>query len=375
MFYLITGGSGSGKSAFAEDMVCRLHREEGRRQRKTSLLYIATMIPYGDETRQKILRHQRMRADKGFVTVECYTGLKFLNGIFQKHMDDSLKHDRSDKFEGNSILLECMSNLVANELYEPAGAGENTVKAVLEGVGFLLSKCSSLVIVTNDIFEEPAPDSVEMRRYRKTLGEINLKLAQMADVVTEVVYGVPMEYKNSRKRGPEKMPLDSRGRKAGINHMEEENNLKYPKKDVGGIKLVTGGACQGKSLYARREFGGSGSGKSIDKKSGFIWIDGETCGFEEIYTCNGIFHFELLIRRMLKGGTELSGFAREIARRNQDIVIVSSEIGCGLVPMGTFERQYRETAGRVLTEIAGLACRVDRVVCGIGTVLKGGEEE
>ena len=52
MFYLITGGSGSGKSAFAEDMVCRLHREEGRRQRKTSLLYIATMIPYGDETRQ-----------------------------------------------------------------------------------------------------------------------------------------------------------------------------------------------------------------------------------------------------------------------------------------------------------------------------------
>lgn len=68
MLTLVTGGSGSGKSAFAEDRV--LSFGDARR------IYIATMHPFDEESHKRIERHQKMRAGKGFETVECYTGLK-----------------------------------------------------------------------------------------------------------------------------------------------------------------------------------------------------------------------------------------------------------------------------------------------------------
>ena len=68
MLTLVTGGSGSGKSAFAEDRVLSF----GDAQR----IYIATMHPFDEESHKRIERHQKMRAGKGFETVECYTGLK-----------------------------------------------------------------------------------------------------------------------------------------------------------------------------------------------------------------------------------------------------------------------------------------------------------
>ena len=52
MFHLITGGSGSGKSEYAESEVERLaHLTESEEK-----YYIATMFPYGEETLQKIRR-------------------------------------------------------------------------------------------------------------------------------------------------------------------------------------------------------------------------------------------------------------------------------------------------------------------------------
>ena len=71
MFYVVTGGSGSGKSAFAEDLICRNYHVPGSDHPAGSLLYIATMVPYGEETRSKIRRHRDMRMNKGFSTIEC----------------------------------------------------------------------------------------------------------------------------------------------------------------------------------------------------------------------------------------------------------------------------------------------------------------
>ena len=108
MLHLITGGSGSGKSAYAEKQV--LAAGEGRR------IYIATMIPYGEEGRQRVERHRKLRQEKQFETLECYTGLA-----------------QADVPPGAVVLLECLSNLVANEVFEPNGARENTVSAVVSG--------------------------------------------------------------------------------------------------------------------------------------------------------------------------------------------------------------------------------------------------
>ena len=105
MMILVTGGSGSGKSSFAED--CIVSFGNARR------IYIATMYPFDEESKKRVKRHQAMRQGKGFDTLECYTGLV-----------------RAAIPEGSTVLLECMSNLVANEMFQENGAHENTVEAV-----------------------------------------------------------------------------------------------------------------------------------------------------------------------------------------------------------------------------------------------------
>ena len=177
MMILVTGGSGSGKSAFAEDCVVSCG--------ETERIYIATMYPFDEESRRRVQRHQKMRQGKGFETVECYTGLH-----------------KVQVPENSTVLLECMSNLVANEMFQESGAGENTVNAVMEGIRNLREQTGDLVIVTNEIFSEAARYEGETETYQRYLGEINQKLAVLSDQVVEVVYGIPVYHKQ------ELAPLD-----------------------------------------------------------------------------------------------------------------------------------------------------------------------
>jgi adenosylcobinamide kinase/adenosylcobinamide-phosphate guanylyltransferase len=170
MLILVTGGSGSGKSAFAEDKVLSF----GTAQR----IYIATMHPFDNESYKRIDRHREMRAGKGFETIECYTGLK----------DVVLP-------EGCVVLLECMSNLVANEMFEEQGAHEETVQTIMAGIENLLRQAAHVVIVTNEIFSDAPAFEREMNTYLKYLGRINQEIAKKADEVTEVVYGIPVYHK------------------------------------------------------------------------------------------------------------------------------------------------------------------------------------
>ena len=171
MLILVTGGSGSGKSAFAEDRVLSL----GEAKR----IYIATMHPFDQESFKRIERHRKMRAGKGFDTIECYTGLKDV------------------QISGDSVvLLECMSNLTANEMFEPEGAGDNTVEEVQAGVDALRERCAHLVIVTNDIFSDGITYDEVTALYQERLGEINRRIAAEADQAAEVICGIPLQLKN-----------------------------------------------------------------------------------------------------------------------------------------------------------------------------------
>lgn len=129
-------------------------------------------------------RHRKMRQGKGFETVECYTGL-----------------DKIRLPENCTVLLECMSNLVANEMFQEEGAHENTVEAVLKGVRHIREQAENLVIVTNEIFSEAADYQGETELYQEYLGQINQKIAEIADQVVEVVYGIPVYHKNKLLSG------------------------------------------------------------------------------------------------------------------------------------------------------------------------------
>ena len=173
MMILVTGGSGSGKSAFAEDQVVAFGEAER--------IYIATMFPFDEESRKRVQRHQNMRKGKGFETIECYTGL-----------------ERVRVPEGSTVLLECMSNLVANEMFQEDGAHERTVQEIQKGVKSLREQSGNLVIVTNEIFSEAVSYEGETGTYQEYLGKINQELALLADEVVEVVYGIPIYHKKKK---------------------------------------------------------------------------------------------------------------------------------------------------------------------------------
>ena len=170
MFIVVTGGSGSGKSFYAEGQITQLA--------DPARFYLATMQCYDDETRKRIDRHRKMRAGKGFVTVERPLNLKDLT---------------VPEHEGTcSVLLECMSNLAANEMFDPAGSGEDAYEALRQGIDSLLAQCDNLVVVTNEVFSDGVRYDPSTVKYIELMGRINRYMAEKADRFTEVVYGIPV---------------------------------------------------------------------------------------------------------------------------------------------------------------------------------------
>ncbi|MFT4005440.1 MAG: bifunctional adenosylcobinamide kinase/adenosylcobinamide-phosphate guanylyltransferase [Lacrimispora sp.] len=177
MVTLVIGGSGSGKSEYAEGLILDM----GERRR----IYIATMKPWDEECEKRIERHRKMRAKKQFETVECYRNLKDLNlGILK---------------ESGAVLLECMSNLVSNELFgtgetdeAPILTEEAAAEEILKGIRHIKDQAKDLVIVTNEVFSDGDSYSEETNAYRRILGEINRRAAAVADSVVEVVAGIPV---------------------------------------------------------------------------------------------------------------------------------------------------------------------------------------
>ena len=233
-------------------------------------------------------------------------------------------------------------------MYEPDGAenmGRDTAESVIKGVQMLKERCSHLVVVTNDVFRESVPDTEEMSAYKDNLGKINRVLAEMADRVTEVVYGVPVCIKSDSD-----MDAGTREQLKGIGAAEEISE----EKGRHGMKFITGGAYQGKLDYARKLYPGA------------EWADGAGCSLKELLSCGAVDHFHLFVRRWLQEGKTPQELIRAILDKNRGLVIVCDEIGCGLVPVSAFEREYREAVGRICTELVKHADEVYRVTCGIG---------
>lgn len=177
MLTIIIGGSGSGKSEYAEEFIVH-SRKEG----DNPLIYLATMQPFDREMEEKIRKHQLMRRDKNFSTLECYTGLE------QVRLENK-----------PFVLLECMSNLVANEMFSKGGAKERTLDAVLNGVERLTGCTAHLVVVTNNVFEAGSNYDPGTLEYLRILGGVNRRLCSLADQVIEVVHGIPVIMKQLRE--------------------------------------------------------------------------------------------------------------------------------------------------------------------------------
>ena len=162
MFALVIGGAASGKSAWAEEYVSK---QPGKP------IYLATMQPYGEEGLARVKKHREQRHEKGFDTLERYTDLA--------HAPVPV---------GSSVLLEDLGNLAANELYSPEGGG---TEAVLEGIEFLFRRCDNLTVVANEVFSGGQAYADDTLRYLSELARLHRILAGKADLVVELVCGLP----------------------------------------------------------------------------------------------------------------------------------------------------------------------------------------
>ncbi len=183
MITLVYGGSSSGKSEFAEGLVCATSYE--------NRYYLATMGAKDEESKERIARHRQLRAGKGFVTLE--QDVDIANTIPIITTIESGEFTTKACEEGDSIvLLECMSNLVANEMFRDGEVHSATycVKKIMSDLQLLCSKVSSIVIVSNNVFEDGILYDVGTREYLKALALVNRNISKIADEKYEVVVGI-----------------------------------------------------------------------------------------------------------------------------------------------------------------------------------------
>ena len=175
MMILVIGGSGSGKSSYAEELAVSL-AEPGKMKK----YYLATMQVCDAEGRQRVGRHRKLRSGKGFFTIEQPTEI----------------HRALEKMDGGErvALLECISNLTANEMFSEGETKSEmqVIENVIRGIELLNRQVTHFVVVSNNVFEDGIIYDATTMEYIHVIGKINQKLAALADQVVEVVVGIPV---------------------------------------------------------------------------------------------------------------------------------------------------------------------------------------
>ncbi len=124
------------------------------------------------------------------------------------------------------------------------------------------------------------------------------------------------------------------------------------------MKLIIGGYAQGKLRYVLQTY---------DTEDMQV-LDGEIPENPEEKAVVNHLH-TWIKKRMLVGGNPEAELFKMLERCPQ-CILISDEIGSGIVPLEAWEREYREQTGRILTSLAQKADSVERVFCGLAQKLK-----
>ncbi len=176
MLVLITGGAASGKSEIAETLAVAV--SGGR------LAYIATMLPQDEECGKRIGKHQKMRDGKGFATLEIPCNV----------------YGQPELFDGyDTVLLECMSNLILNEMFVSGKDAKCAVQAIGEDILKISEKVKNLIVVSGTIFLDLKTYDAFTHAYVDAISRLNCKISHAADVVIETVCSLPIFHKGKKE--------------------------------------------------------------------------------------------------------------------------------------------------------------------------------
>lgn len=183
MMLLVIGGSGSGKSEYAENALLSLTKDS-----QIKRYYLAAMQVFDEESMEKVERHRQNRRGKGFHTIEQPTVIE--NALEKMGAGEKIIIEKEKK----AALLECISNLAANEMFseEVPGFAEQVTENVVRGIRMLKENLAHLVVVSGNVFEDGNTYDPATMEYIRAMGRINQRLSSMADRVVEVVVGIPV---------------------------------------------------------------------------------------------------------------------------------------------------------------------------------------
>lgn len=193
----IYGGSGSGKSAYGEQLALSKGKEQ-------QLLYLATLESTGKENQARIQSHLKKRKGKNFLTIEKPCGLA-------KVIEEGYAFSEEGKKEAVAwekkpiMLLESCSSWVANEMFLKEGKFaavtnwnnqkeedfQQMAEELLQELQEILPKVKELILVSDDVFRDGVVYQGETKAYQKLLGCLHQKIARVSDEVIEVVVGIP----------------------------------------------------------------------------------------------------------------------------------------------------------------------------------------
>ena len=164
---LVLGGARSGKSHFAEQLVCASGHERH---------YLATGRAYDDEMVQRIARH-RVDRGEGWVTHEVPLDLP--------------QHLARVDAPGRAILVDCLTLWVTNLMM-----GESDMAAAGDALVAQLDTCSAqVVLVSNEVGLGIVPDNRMAREFRDHAGRLHQRIAAMADEAYFIAAGLPLKLK------------------------------------------------------------------------------------------------------------------------------------------------------------------------------------
>lgn len=298
MNIMLTGGSANGKSTFAEKLALQFPGPH---------YYLAAMRPYGPEAKQRIARHRAMHDRKGFHTVERYTDLAGL-----------CLPDRG------TVLLECLCNLLNNEMFDDAGQIRDALPQILIGLEALAAQSAHLILVTNDVGSDLLGYDKNTLCYMKAMGQLNSMAARQMDAVLEVTAGIPIV-----RQGDFDMA-----------YRQETGDC--------DMILIIGAEASGKRTYVKEMLG----------------YGQEEIATAQINTCPVV---DALHQMIARDPEQCENWLPQLLQKE---VVICNEVGSGIIPANARDRRIREQTGRMCVLLAKHAKQVIRMVCGIPVVIK-----
>ena len=169
--HLILGGARAGKTKFAQNLALKLSKD-----RKKPPIYIATAQALDPEMEERIKIH---KTDRG----EAFQTKEYPLNLSEPLLSASSK---------DILLVDCLtlfvSNLLCAEKFD-----ESQITSFLNAIKRTKAQ---LIIVSNETGMGIVPDNKLTRDFRDISGNLNQKVAQMADKVTLMVAGIPVKIKN-----------------------------------------------------------------------------------------------------------------------------------------------------------------------------------